>query len=370
MPPGKFDVIFLLSAIHYASDQEFLIDNIMNNHIERDGILVLEIGIIDNFNPPEWLEIDRGIDKRLFANWMMIDKILSKYAWKIVSASAKQKGDPTERFAIHIRNKKNYAILLTKPSGYGKTAISRSIFSQEISVVSLDTVVLKIFNKEIFVSNLLYTAIAFNFSRVTLFNTYKTIGELSLYGELLDAALQEQKYSSVAIDGYIPENFIESVIEILEDKNYFVINLNWQNANIPDHNFSNTLADLYFDQFSQDKSDKVFTQSAHIDSIVNETDGVTQLYGWAVSKLGNLPDNLRLTIDGQAAAIKQIIPLDRPDVQSHFHLPTPKVGFCIHLFHPKLEKNNFYRRILVNKDKVVTLSVGDKDLFSKSFKSA
>ncbi len=64
LPEGKFDVILLASALHYAEDQAALIHRLMDS-LQDDGTLVLEIGLAPS-GESEWVRVKRSIDERLF----------------------------------------------------------------------------------------------------------------------------------------------------------------------------------------------------------------------------------------------------------------------------------------------------------------
>lgn len=60
----KFDVIIFLSAIHYAQDQQAMLDLLMDR-LKPGGVLVLEIGIAPGAKN-EFVEVKRSIDSRFF----------------------------------------------------------------------------------------------------------------------------------------------------------------------------------------------------------------------------------------------------------------------------------------------------------------
>ena len=357
LPKNKYDCILFLSAIHYAKDQEQLIRSIVENNLNDDGLLVLEIGVVDDSGPPKWFEIDRGIDKRLFCNWTMLDKVLSTYAWKIVSKSATQRGDPTPRFAIHIRKKKKFAVLLSKPSGFGKTAISRSIFSKEIPIISLDKVLLEIEQKKLPATEKLFCAITNNFSRLNLIDKYQLIGDLNLLKEFIDIALSEHNSTDVVIDGFIPKLFLNDIKNILINKNYFLIELDWENRSIPNHIFSNEMASLYFDYLGGNLN-RTYKPLGRIDSLQLMGGNVLLIKGWAVNENGVALNNTQIRVLGKKLDLLKVEKIDRPDVKTHLTLPGVSVGFNIEARLPQTIKEMSFS---------VSLLYGDQDLDSKLF---
>ncbi len=359
LPPKRYDCILFLSAIHYAKNQEALIHSIIKNNLTDDGVLVLEIGVIDDRHPPKWIEIDRGIDKRLFCNWTMLDKVLSPYAWKPVSKSATQRGDPTPRFTIHIRKKKKFAILLFKPSGFGKTTISKSVFNKEIPIISLDSVILNIEQHKIQSSERLYWAIKNNFSRLHLFDKYQLIGDLNLFEEFIDLALEKYTESDIVIDGFIPTIFIDEVKNILFKKSFFPIELDWENKNIPNHIFSNNQATLYFDWLGKNLK-RTYKPLGRIDKIERLGDDILSLSGWAINEDGISPENLQIFVLGNKLDLREVKKIDRSDVKNHLNLPSTSIGFSIEVCLPKNIN-------LKSKSFSISLLLGDLELDSKLF---
>lgn len=359
LPKKKYDCILFLSAIHYAADQEQLIHSIIKNNLGDDGILVLEMGLVSENTSPRWFQIERGIDTRLFCNMSMLQKILQPYAWKIVSQSVNQKGDPTPRFTIHIRHKKKFAILLLKPPGFGKTTISQSIFNKDIPIINLDSVLLKIEQKKIFSSERLYWAIKNNFSALNLGAKYQLIGDLKLYYELINLALNGHEKNDVIFDGAIPGTYINEFKNILLEKSYFPIELEWKNVNIPDSIFSNAQATLYFDSLSI-SSKKIYKPSGRIDKIENRGDGILVLTGWAINANGTYPDDLQFNVFQKKLELIKINKLERSDVKSHLGLTELNIGFKIEA---RLPKSIFKK----NESFSVSLVMGDFEFDSKLF---
>lgn len=359
LPRKKYDCILFLSAIHYAKNQEELVRSIIKNNLNDEGLLVLEIGVVDDRNPPKWVEVDRGIDKRLFCNWTMLDKILATYAWKIVSQSATQRGDPTPRFAIHIRKKKKFAILLSKPSGFGKTTIARSVFNKDIPNINLDEVILKIEQKIIPASERLYFAIKNNFSRLNLIDKYQIIGDLNLFSEFVNLAIGEHNATDVVIDGFIPRVFLNEIKNILISKSYFLIELDWENRSIPSHIFSNTQASLYYDFIGKNLYKK-YKPLGRIDKLQIIDKNILIITGWAINENGFALDNPQIRVFGKKLDFIKVEKLDRPDVKAHLNLPDISVGFNFESRLPKTINTK-------NKSFSVSLLYGDLELESRLF---
>ncbi|MDH6299946.1 methyltransferase domain-containing protein [Polynucleobacter sphagniphilus] len=366
IPPEKYDVVLLLSAIHYAADQENLIHSIMKSHLNSNGLLVLELGIVtDGEKSPRWKEIDRGIDKRLFANWSMLEKILSNYSWKVVSQSPNQKGDPTPRYVVQIRNKLRYVILLSTPPGSGKTSIAQAIFNANTLTVSLDELLGKILKKEVASSERLYYTVKRNFSTLALMNTYELIGQLGLYAELIQLAINIDTKKHLVIDGYIPAQHLQTVRDLLNQSNFFIVEFSSSNRAVTNHMQSKLQAEIFFESLTPPKPGISFPKG-HIDKFETLADGSFILEGWATDEKGDLPKNLGIKLDEKYIKIRELNVNSRSDVKIHLNLPSDMVGFTLRSA-PLTRNKPAYKDPLKSHSKIVTLRSGDTLLASKIF---
>lgn len=132
----KYDVILFLSAIHYAPDQQAMLDFLMA-HLNPGGLLVLEIGVAPG-DKDEFVEVRRAIDSRFFPTRRKLKSMFKKYAVKAIGKSVAQAGDPLPREVFQIRAKLPVAILLMDMPYSGKTALSESVIREDIQRVSGD----------------------------------------------------------------------------------------------------------------------------------------------------------------------------------------------------------------------------------------
>jgi hypothetical protein len=247
----------------------------------------------------------------------------------MVSASSTQKGDPTPRYTLHIRKRNNYALLLLKPSGYGKTMIARHVLNEKISIISLDATLIEIERQETKASEKLYYAIKQNFSKYSLSKTYQLIGDLSLYDEFIDIATKKYKSRDIALEGSIPAIYIEHVRKILEDKFYFLVEFDWGNKYKPNHTYSNLQSNLYFEHLS-DKRSSIFEPMAHIDNVQINNKNTLFITGWAFNEKGLLPSEIKICILQNNLQLIKIEKVDRIDVKNKLNLKDEWVGFNIH----------------------------------------
>jgi SAM-dependent methyltransferase len=105
LPDGKFDVIICLSAIHYASDPIKLVNNI-KTHLSRDGVFVVEGGLIDvagkfktDILIPGWRKV--GDRCRHLSRGFVDGHLLREFDWKVVGPSEPRGGDNVPRYVVH-----------------------------------------------------------------------------------------------------------------------------------------------------------------------------------------------------------------------------------------------------------------------------
>lgn len=137
LPNEKFDLVLLLSSLHYADDQLNLIDRLMQR-VNDTGMLILECGIAED-NKNGFITVDRGMDQRKFPTLIFLKKQLDKYAYRILAKSVKQAGDPVDRWVVHITHKKGTCILISGPPMSGKSTLARALIKNKMAVLSMDS---------------------------------------------------------------------------------------------------------------------------------------------------------------------------------------------------------------------------------------
>lgn len=123
LPETLFDVVILLSALHYADDQEALIDLLMQR-VEKNGVLILEVGIAPG-TEVGWVETKRSVDTRLFPTLSMMQKMLDKFTYRLIGPSVSQAGDPNPRFVFHVWHRRPMVLACLMESGTGKSSLAR-----------------------------------------------------------------------------------------------------------------------------------------------------------------------------------------------------------------------------------------------------
>ena len=228
LPEGPFDTIILLSAIHYAEDQAAMIRRLVNL-LSDDGILVIEMGIVSS-HKAEWVEVKRSIDQRYFPTFRMLEQVLKDFAWKRVGLSVKQKGDPLDRYVIHIKKRKPYAFLFMNKPGSGKSSICNNMFgdAKEVSVVSGDLFYRKIKEGMIDVSPSMKTVVEeLKSKKLSVSEMTRNIFKAGLIKEMVDIWLEKEKGKDIVLDSFVPHEYRTEIVNVFKSLGYFTVIANW-----------------------------------------------------------------------------------------------------------------------------------------------
>ena len=228
LPGDNFDVIIMLSALHYSENQIETIKNLVDK-LTPDGILVLEIGIVDS-NEANFIEVKRAIDKRKFPTFPFLPILLKDYAWKIIGNSVNQAGDPVSRHVIHVSRKKPRAYLIIEPGFSGKSSIVRDLFLPAgLHVIVCDKLMSDIATGSVKVSNELFDVVSRDFSIFSLHLTYDNIFQSNLAHELFSIILNQgiSSNSDFVVDCFVPIAHHSYVIEFFKNNGCLPIILKW-----------------------------------------------------------------------------------------------------------------------------------------------
>lgn len=106
-PTGPFDVVILLSAIHYAVDPVAVIAQVQRE-LAPGGLLVLEGGLIDPQGTarsdclvPGWRQV--GDRCRHLSYGYLRNHLLTGFDWRVIGDSEPRGGDDVPRFVVHAR---------------------------------------------------------------------------------------------------------------------------------------------------------------------------------------------------------------------------------------------------------------------------
>ena len=136
--PEKYDLILCLSAIHYAKDQQQLLDLLMSR-LKPGGLLALELGIAPG-EADEFVAVKRSIDSRFFPTKLKLRNMLAPYTFKYIGPSVDQAGDPLPRHVYHISHALPLAVLFLDEHYSGKTRVAERILSPTLQRLSGDAI--------------------------------------------------------------------------------------------------------------------------------------------------------------------------------------------------------------------------------------
>lgn len=122
----RFDVILLLSALHYAVDPQRLLNDIVDL-LTPTGLFVLECGVAPG-RKPEWVTVQRPVgDVVRHPTHSMLMRALRGASVRPVGPSVRQEGDPIDRHVYHARRLRPMVLLVSGPSGTGKSTLLRAL---------------------------------------------------------------------------------------------------------------------------------------------------------------------------------------------------------------------------------------------------
>jgi len=229
LPDGQFDVITLLSAIHYANDQKALVHRLCSKLTET-GLLVIELGIAPGA-AKEWVSVERSIDTRLFPTRSMLADVLYGFAWKIIGHSVQQAGDPVQRYVVHIRKKKPFVYLVMQAPGSGKTTVARHLFPKaKTPLVGGDNLLQKVHQGRVNVSAGFKTVVDANFTTAQIDKVTHQLLDSGYLEEIVELwCSQVEPLSDFAVDAYMPVRFQSQVCDLLAARGFFPVQLTWTN---------------------------------------------------------------------------------------------------------------------------------------------
>jgi SAM-dependent methyltransferase len=342
LPEGPFDVILLASALHYAKDQAALVQNLMSR-LASGGKLVLELGV-SGAEGTRWVSVKRGIDTREFPTWGQLAELLAPYAWKHLGPSVSQQGDPVRRQVVHVTQRLPVAYLVMEPPAFGKTSICRWLFARaKIRVISGDEIMAKIAKGLLEAPAALVDAVSHEFSPLTIDRSIRRVFAAGLQSDLVELWLTLAGGQDFALDSYVPAEERASIVRLLASRGYMPVTLNWSRVGEPPTapDESTERADAYFASLAPSVEDAPTAQPATASlpecgaiGFVEELtcrDGALTLRGWAVDEKGELPKVLTVSVRGEAHAVYDFDKELRPDVQRHFGLRHPLLGYRLAL---------------------------------------
>jgi SAM-dependent methyltransferase len=221
----KYDLILCLSAIHYAGDQQRLLDMLMSR-LKPGGLLVLELGLAPG-EADEFVPIKRSIDTRLFPTKAKLHSMFAPYAAKYICPSVEQAGDPLPRHVYHVYNALPLAILFMDGHYAGKTSTVASIIKPDFKRLSGDVIFHQIFQKSLNAPPELAALVrpVTGTDHIDSAALIGTICEAGLLPQLAAIYVQLAEGKSFVLDAYIPEAYQGDMAVALSDAGFFLVDV-------------------------------------------------------------------------------------------------------------------------------------------------
>lgn len=333
LPEGQFDVILLASALHYAEDQPALIDSLVGR-LSPDGVLILEMGIVPS-EKNDWIEVERGIDRRFFPSMVKLKEVLSPYAWKWMGPSIRQAGDPVPRHVVHVSKSKPVAYLLLQPPAYGKSTIARNLFAvANVPVVSGDSELAKLARGQRNAAPKLEALVREEFSPFRLDRLMQMIFDQGLGADLVSFWVDGFASSDLAVDGFVPAEYHPLVEAALVGLGYIPVLMQWERPGpklLPADEVGRQGEAFYLSMIEGPAAGNItdigsVTPAGFVDEVTFRDD-VVEIRGWAVDENGSLPAQFHVQHGSRAIIVENHDRVLRADVQRHLSAPHALFGF-------------------------------------------
>lgn len=226
----RYDCILCLSAIHYADDQERLIERLMRR-LAPGGLLVLEIGVApgaDAVMTPVARDISPGVrDLRYFPTRNKLREMFAPYACKEIGLSIPQAGDPVPRYVFHLQHALPRAVLFTDGHYSGKSSTVAAIIRQDIPRISGDETLYRIASGKQDAPAALRECAPYEHGS-TAVNCAMSMERICAGGHLdalADIWLARADGGDFVLDCYIPQDYRTHLAAYLRGKGFFVVNV-------------------------------------------------------------------------------------------------------------------------------------------------
>lgn len=232
----KFDVILCASALHYADDQPAFVNKLMSR-LSPQGMLALEIGILEADQAAQWPQtaagwhnVSRSIDSRLFPTWKGVEAMLEPYVYKHMGPSVPQIGDPVPRHVFHIKNPQPIAVLLLGDPASGKSTVVRKLLGHG-KVIRGDALLGEIGNySESFPG--LHRLSKEGFSWQRLDKLLHKIFESGAGGEYAQLVAKKADGKDFVFDGFVPHEYQDVFAKKIRESGYYVM---WMHGERPEY---------------------------------------------------------------------------------------------------------------------------------------
>lgn len=224
----KYDIILCSSAIHYATDQKKFIDSLVSR-LAPHGTLILEIGVAPGADN-EFVEVTRSIDKRFFPTKLKLQEMLQDYAYKHISRSVPQAGDPILRMVYHISTRLPFAILALDDPHAGKTYTISQIFRDDITRISGDRLLYDVAHGSVKAPQSMLDIIRKNKRGDDFGYIIYLICKHGAFDDFCAWLVKIAMRRNFILDMYIPASFRHKLAAKLEEAGFYVVNIQLQKA--------------------------------------------------------------------------------------------------------------------------------------------
>jgi hypothetical protein len=295
-------------------------------------VLVLELGIVSS-RESEWVEVERGIDRRTFPTMAKLREVLDGLAWKWMGTSVSQDGDPVARHVMHVSRRRPVAYLLMQPPAYGKTTIAGGLFpGAGIPIVSGDQKIAEIAQGRLKAPSKLAGAVSRGYSPFRIDEAVRRVFDAGAGIDLVRLWSDEAAGRDFALDAYVPSEQHAAVEQHLIGLGYLPVHLQWNRvgALLPGALVVEERADAFFQSMGLSTTPRPMTEGrgvvGFIDRLMLEN-GCVVIRGWAVDASGNPPECIGVRLGGRTLEVETFERQQRPDVQKHLGHGHAALGF-------------------------------------------
>lgn len=206
IPEGPFDVIIMLSALHYEPRPKDLMRRLFER-LSDTGLLILEAGA-GMETGKYWFEVERGVGTVPYPTIQLLtDDILSDFAVRRVGPSVAQAGDPLQRHVFHCTKRGPAFVFLGGPPGYGKSNATRAFAKTGADVLNLDQLLGDSFKRK-FCNTPFYQYLYNEFNHSTINRWVDALEERGLVDEAAQFIFSSlpKETNAVIVEGYILSN--------------------------------------------------------------------------------------------------------------------------------------------------------------------
>ncbi|MDE7240957.1 MAG: hypothetical protein K2N62_03600, partial [Desulfovibrio sp.] len=193
------------------------------------GGLVLESGVAPG-EGNEFVEVKRSIDTRFFPTQAKLTEMLDGYAYKLISRSVPQAGDPIPRLVYHISRKLPYAILALDDPHAGKSFTVQAIFKPEIRRISGDVLYYAVASGSCAAPASITDIVMQNKARMDCGSITYQIFKKGLFADFCQWLVETAGHKDFVLDMYIPASGRRAMAQYLEQHGYYVVNIQLQKA--------------------------------------------------------------------------------------------------------------------------------------------